>query len=76
MHDVARYERPEPGSGAKIVVYPFEHIDSIARRLKKATQKSDILTDARRHQHFVPRASGAESRTHLSVLTANRVTDG
>jgi small subunit ribosomal protein S21 len=46
----------EPGYGVKIEVYPFEHIDSIARRFKKATQRSEILTDARRHQHFVPKS--------------------
>lgn len=36
-----------------VVPYPGEFIDSLLRRFKKATQKSGILTDARRHEHFI-----------------------
>jgi small subunit ribosomal protein S21 len=59
----------EPLSGAKIVREPFESIDSTLRRFKKAVQKAGILTDARRHQYFVPKS---ERRRIKSIKARTR----
>jgi ribosomal protein S21 len=48
--------RREPGDGVKIEPYPAETIAGLVRRFKKATQRGNILTDARRHEHFIPKS--------------------
>jgi hypothetical protein len=48
--------RREPGCGVKIEVYPSEPIDSICRRFKKATRKSEIPSSPR-----APLAAAAHS---------------
>jgi ribosomal protein S21 len=67
MYD--RFRRREPLSDVKIVVEPGEFIDSIAQRFKKVVQGSEILTDARRHQYFVPKS---ERRRAKSIRARKR----
>jgi ribosomal protein S21 len=50
------FDRREPLSGVKVVPEPFEHVDQVMRRFKKVVIKSLILSDARRHQHFVSKS--------------------
>jgi ribosomal protein S21 len=61
--------RREPLSGVKIEVAPCAFIDSIARRFNKVVQSSDILTDVRRHQYFVPKG---ERRRRQSIAAQKR----
>jgi ribosomal protein S21 len=56
MFDRDRREpRRAPLSGIKVVPDPFEHIDRIVRRFKTVVGKGLILSDARRHEYFVPK---------------------
>jgi small subunit ribosomal protein S21 len=67
-----REPRSAPLGGVKVVPEPFETIDSIARRFKKAVMKSLVLSDARRHEHFVSkserrRVKSRKARRRLGV---------
>ncbi len=53
MYDQINQRWPIPLSGVKVEPLPGEHIDSVLRRFKKATQKSGILVDLRRSEYFV-----------------------
>jgi len=70
------FDRREPRSlpltGVKVVPEPFEHVDQVVRRFKKAVMKSLVLVDARRHEHFVSkserrRIKSRKARRRLSL---------
>jgi ribosomal protein S21 len=54
MYDRGRRPLREPLSGVKVEPYPGETVDSICRRFKKTVQRSLILSDYRRAQHYTP----------------------
>jgi ribosomal protein S21 len=62
-------EFTQPLAGVKIFPAPDEPIESIVRRFKKVTQKSQILADARRHEFFTPKG---ERRRLKSLKARNR----
>lgn len=69
MYDRLLRVRPEPCSGVKIEPYPGEPIDSIYRRFKKIVERSGIIPDYRRRQHFVPKS---ERRRIKSMVARKR----
>ncbi len=56
-HDEARISRPRPSakgvtSTMETRVGPNESIESALKRFKKMCQKSGVLAEARRHEHY------------------------
>ena len=56
-HDAARISRPRPSakgvtSTMETRVGPNESIESALKRFKKMCQKSGVLAEARRHEHY------------------------
>lgn len=64
---------------ASVRPYPDETIDSIVKRFKKAVQKSGILAEARKHEHFEKpsirrkkKAASARARRAKSLYSVRR----
>jgi small subunit ribosomal protein S21 len=56
----------EPGSGVKIIPYPGEPIDATLRRFKKLCDRTNILKDYRRHEHFVSRSDRRRQKSNAA----------
>lgn len=65
--DRRRHQR-EPLGGVRVTPEPFESIDSVARRFKKAVERNGVLNDARRHEYFV----SPSERRRLKRFAARR----
>jgi small subunit ribosomal protein S21 len=56
----------EPGSGVKVVLYVGEPIDAALRRFKKLCDRTNVIKDYRRHEHFISRSERRRQKSDLA----------